>query len=104
MKENYYRARLRAKGQVTLPAEVRSLLDLGEGDDLAFYINEEGRIVIDRLYTIHPDQAWFWSERWQRMEQEAQSDIDAGRVTRYANADEAIDALEEMAHAGDRND
>ena len=26
----------------------------------------------------NPDQAWFWSERWQRMEQEAQADIDAG--------------------------
>ena len=27
-----------------------------------------------------PDQAWFWTDRWQQLEREAQEDIDAGRV------------------------
>ncbi len=102
-KETRYRSRLRAKGQITLPAAVRSLLDLDEGDELVFTINEEGRIIVDRLHTIPPDQAWFWSERWQKMEREAQADIEAGRVTHHANAGEAIEALEELAHAGNKD-
>ena len=104
MKETYFLARLRAKGQITLPAAVRSLLNLKEGDELTFYVNKEGRIIVDKLHTIHPDQVWFWSERWQNMERKAQADIEDGRVTRYANADEAIKALEELAHARNSND
>jgi len=41
-----------------------------------------------------PDQAWFWSERWQRMEREAQADIDAGRVERFPDIDSALEHLE----------
>jgi len=31
-------------------------------------------------------QSWFWSERWQQMEQEADADIAGGRVRTYADA------------------
>jgi len=34
------------------------------------------------MYSIAA-QAWFWSERWQRLEGEAQADIDAGRVRHF---------------------
>ena len=91
-----HRARLREKGQVTLPKEVRAAFDLNEGDDLVFKINESGELVIERVLTIPPDQTWFWSERWQKMEREAQADIDAGRVSRYANVDDAIEALQDL--------
>lgn len=96
MKETVYKTRLRSKGQVTVPAEVRGLLNLQEGDDIVFFVNEQGRVFVQRLQTIHPEQEWFWTERWQKMEQEAQADIDAGRVSRYANVDDAIEALEEL--------
>ena len=95
-KEIEYRARLREKGQVTLPKEIRTALDLHEGDDLAIRINEKGEIVIERVLTIPSDQAWFWTERWQKMEREAQADIEAGRVSRYKDADSAIEALEDL--------
>ena len=57
--------------------------------------------MIDRQRTIPPDQAWFWTERWQQMEREAQADIDAGRVHRYANVEESIAALERLENAAD---
>ncbi|MBL7163712.1 MAG: AbrB/MazE/SpoVT family DNA-binding domain-containing protein [Anaerolineales bacterium] len=91
-----HRARLREKGQVTLPKEVRAALDLHEGDDLVFRINEKGELMIERVLTVPQDQAWFWSERWQKMEQEAQADIEAGRVSRYEGVDGAIEALEDL--------
>jgi len=100
---NLFKTRLRAKGQVTLPGEIREMLELSEGDDLLFFVDEKGQVVIERGRVIPPDQAWFWTERWQRIEREAQADIEAGRVHRYADVDEAIEALEQKANARDRN-
>jgi AbrB family looped-hinge helix DNA binding protein len=90
--KTYYKSRVRAKGQITLPNPVRELLNLDEGDGVIFYVRE-GRVVIERERTIDPEQAWFWSERWQQMERAAQSDIDSGRVTQYSSIEEALDAL-----------
>ncbi len=100
-KDELFKTRLRTKGQVTLPVEVRELLNVGEGDDLIFRLIEGGRIVVEREITIPAEQAWFWTERWQRMERAAQADIDAGRATRYAGVDEAISALEQLENASD---
>ena len=77
----YFKTRIRLKGQVTLPGEIRELLKLREGDDLAFSVNEQGQVVITRLEVIPPDQTWFWTKRWQKIEQEAQTDIEAGAFT-----------------------
>jgi AbrB family looped-hinge helix DNA binding protein len=96
----YFKTRVRPKGQVTLPSEIRNLLGLNEGDDLAFSLNEQGQVIITRLEVIPPDQAWFWTEQWQKAEREAQADINAGRVHRYANIDEVVSALEKRANAG----
>ena len=96
----YFKTRLRPKGQVTLPAEIRELLNLREGDDLAFSLNEQGQVVISHLEVVPPDQVWFWTERWQKMEKEAQADIEAGRIHSYANVEDAIAALEKRANAG----
>jgi bifunctional DNA-binding transcriptional regulator/antitoxin component of YhaV-PrlF toxin-antitoxin module len=86
----YHKARLRSKNQVTLPPETRSLLGAQEGDDLLFYQNDQGQVGISRAQVIPPDQAWFWTERWQKMERAAQADIDAGRVRDFDSADEMI--------------
>ena len=86
---NYYKAQLRRKNQVTLPGEVRELLGLNEGEDMAFYV-QDGKVVVERLKVVPPDQSWFWTERWQKMEQEAQADINAGRVHSFDNVEDAI--------------
>jgi len=99
----YVKTRLRARGQLTLPNEIREFLSVDEGDDLIFKLDDSGQLVVSRAQVIPPDQAWFWTERWQRMEREAQADIDAGRVLRYASVDEALKALETLEDAGDRD-
>jgi antitoxin MazE len=99
--EAYYRTRLRARGQITLPSEVRELLKVDVGDDVVFCVDEEGRVVIERARLIPPDQAWFWTERWQQMERQAQADIDSGRVDRFVDVDEAIADLGSSENAGD---
>jgi AbrB family looped-hinge helix DNA binding protein len=92
-KDTYYKTRLRSKGQITVPPEIREKLGVREGDDLAFYTNELGQVVVDRLQVIPPDQAWFWTERWQNMEREVDEDIAAGRNLEFDTVEQAIDYL-----------
>jgi AbrB family looped-hinge helix DNA binding protein len=97
MDRPYFKTRLRPKGQVTIPTELRDLLGAQEGDDLLFYQDESGRVVISRAQIIPPDQAWFWAQRWQQMEREAQADIDAGRVVSFDQVEDAIRFLNDAA-------
>jgi AbrB family looped-hinge helix DNA binding protein len=104
MEKTFYKSRLRNKGQITVPPEIRNLLGAEEGDDLLFSTDDAGRVVISRARTIPPDQAWFWSERWQRLEREAQADLEQGRVIEYDNVSEALDALDQVAENDDAED
>ena len=87
---SYYRTRLRAKGQVTVPGEIRHILGVEEGDELVFIVNENGMVIVERVHIIPPDQAWFWSERWQRLEREIQQDIEKNRIHQFDSAEETI--------------
>ena len=104
MEKTFYKSRLRTKGQVTVPQEIRNLLGAEEGDDLLFYTDVSGRVVVSRAQVIDPEQTWFWSERWQRMEKEAQADLDAGRVVEYSSISEALAALDDTPAGDDAED
>jgi len=39
------------------------------------------------------EQAWFWTERWQHGEKEAEADINEGRVARFPDAKSAVEYL-----------
>jgi len=43
---------------------------------------------------ILPQQEWFWSRRWQKLEQQAQADLEEGRVVVFCNLTQALDALD----------
>jgi AbrB family looped-hinge helix DNA binding protein len=42
MKSKEFRARITSKNQLTLPAGVSAMLNVGPGDDLRFEVTEEG--------------------------------------------------------------
>jgi AbrB family looped-hinge helix DNA binding protein len=75
------RSKLREKGQITMPAEVREALRVEEGDEVEFTVTPEGTVLLRGLKMIPADQAWFWSATWQAGELEASQDIAAGRMT-----------------------
>jgi len=104
MDKTIYKSRLRNKGQVTVPQEIRNLLGAEEGDDLLFFTDDAGRVVVSRAQIIDPEQAWFWSERWQQMEHEAQADLKAGRVVEYSSIAEALAALDIIPEGDDAED
>lgn len=85
--------RVRPKGQITIPEEVRRALRLEEGDLVEVAI-EDGSIVLRPKRLIEASQAWFWTDAWQAGEREARADIAAGSVTRYESDDELLRSLE----------
>ena len=88
-------ARVRGRGQVTLPAEIRDALHVAEGDDVEFTRHEDGTVTVRGLKTIPADQAWFWSPGWQAGEREADVEIAAGDLSPvYRDADEMFADLD----------
>ncbi len=87
---------VRKKSQVTLPLFVRQKLGIKEGDYLDVQVRD-GEIVLKAKALIDKQQAWFWSERWQKGEAEAQEDIRAGRTHRFSSAEAAVDFLHDKA-------
>lgn len=58
---------------------------------------DDGVIELHPLLPHRAEQAWFWTERWQAMEQEAEDDIAAGRTETFETADELLADLEREA-------
>ncbi len=88
------RARLRHKGQVTLPPEVRDALHVGEGDEVEFTVTESGAVRLRGLTVVPADRRWFWTERWQAGEREAAAQIAAGQATVYPDAEAMVTDLD----------
>jgi len=74
-------ARIRGRGQLTLPAEVREALHVAEGDEVEFTRHDDGTVTVRGLKTIPAGQAWFWSPQWQAGEREADREIAAGDLS-----------------------
>ncbi len=100
----FYKTRLRGRGQITLPPEIRKKLKVGEGDDVLFFVNEKGQIVIDQVRVIDPEQAWFWSEHWQKATKESMDDFENGNFVEFEDMDKAIKYLHEYADAKNKTE
>ena len=86
---------IQARGTIALPADLRRRLHLDQGDSqLKLIEHEDGRLELVPVVAIPADQAWFWTERWQAMERDADADIAAGRVTIVEGLDELISHLD----------
>ncbi len=98
-KRPVYKTRVRSRGQITLPRKIREALKIKEGDDLIFYTNKAGQLVLQPRPEIDPEQAWFWTERWQKMEREVDADFAAGRFKEYDNIKDLIADMEAYRNA-----
>jgi AbrB family looped-hinge helix DNA binding protein len=85
---------IRAKGQVTIPQDVREAAHLEEGDPVEIELTADG-ILLRPKKLIDASQAWFWTQQWQQGEHEASEDIKAGRVTTFGSAAALVEALED---------
>jgi antitoxin PrlF len=90
------RTTLRAKGQLTIPDDIRKAAHLEEGDLLEAEITAEG-ILLRPQKVIDATQAWFWTPEWQAGEREADADLAAGRMETVGSGEELIGALRSRA-------
>lgn len=84
---------VRAKGQVTIPADVRRAARLEEGDPVEVEVVEDG-ILLRPMKMVDASQAWFWTPEWQEGERQADEDIAAGRVMRFESDEELLAYLD----------
>ena len=84
---------LRERGQITIPSEVRDAAHVEAGAVLECHV-EDGRIVMTPKILADADQAWFWTERRQAMERDADADFAAGRSASFATVEALLDDLE----------
>jgi antitoxin PrlF len=90
------RTTLRAKGQLTLPEEIRSRAHLEEGDLLDAEITDDGILLRPRK-VIDSTQAWFWTPAWQAGERDADEDRVAGHLETFGSGDAFIEGLRAIA-------
>ncbi len=78
------------RGAITLPKALRraNLYEVRPSDN--------GVLELIPQQAIDASQAWFWTERWQRMEREADADIAAGRITAFDSVDALIEELDRI--------
>jgi AbrB family looped-hinge helix DNA binding protein len=88
--------RLSSKSQLTLPSFVRNTLGLDEGDLLDVTIRD-GEIVLRPKRLIDNAQAWFWSQRWQDGERQAEEDISTGATHTFSDGAAAVEFLHARA-------
>lgn len=88
---------LRGKGQITIPSDIRRLARLEEGDPVEIELTSDG-ILLKPQKVIDATQAWFWEPTWQRGEQEAALELEAGQGEPLESSEELLAALRRDAH------
>ncbi|MBI4606671.1 MAG: AbrB/MazE/SpoVT family DNA-binding domain-containing protein, partial [Planctomycetes bacterium] len=73
--------KLTERGTITIPKELRGQLPADSLLDVV--LRDDGVIELRPQLTVDATQAWFWSERWQRMEREADEDYRRGRYETF---------------------
>jgi bifunctional DNA-binding transcriptional regulator/antitoxin component of YhaV-PrlF toxin-antitoxin module len=90
---------LQGRGTLALPADVRRRHQLDEpGAQVEVVERDDGVIELHPHVPVPADQAWFWTDRWQAREREADAQVAAGEVKTHESADDFLkhlDALEE---------
>lgn len=91
---------IRSNGQITLPTSVRRQARLKEGDLLEVILEPDGSVRLVPKVAIDRAQAYFWSQRWQQGEQEAEADLQHGHYQDFDNMDDFIRSLEQEPEGG----
>lgn len=86
--------RMSNRGSVTLPPAIRKALPQSALFEVVR--RDDGVIELRPQVTIDASQAWFWTERWQRMEREADESYARGDFRRFESGEEFLAHLEEL--------
>jgi bifunctional DNA-binding transcriptional regulator/antitoxin component of YhaV-PrlF toxin-antitoxin module len=86
---------VQGRGTLALPADVRRRHRLDEpGAQVEVVERADGVIELHPHVPVPADQAWFWTERWQAREREADAHVAAGEVTTHESAEDFLAHLD----------
>lgn len=89
---------VRKKGQITLPLSMRTKLGIKEESIVMAKIVDD-TIVLVPQETVDRGQAWFWKDRWQKLEAEAERDISVGRTKTFDSVEDLFHEIEGSTQA-----
>jgi AbrB family looped-hinge helix DNA binding protein len=88
---------VQAKGTISLPAAVRRRLHLDEpGAQLELVERDDSVLELRPTLPVPADQRWFWSERWQAMEREAEEQYARGEGRMHGSTGEFADFIDSL--------
>lgn len=88
------RVKINQRGSVTIPKPLRE--GIAENTILEAVRRDDGVIEL-RPQPVDPSQAWFWTERWQQMEREADEDYASGRYKTFDDVESFLADLDSTA-------
>lgn len=77
---------------------MRKKLGITEGSIVMSKIVDDTIVLIPQE-TVDRDQAWFWRDRWQRLEAEAGRDITEGRTKTFETVEDLFHEIDGTAQA-----
>ena len=83
---------VRRNFQITLPASIRKILGIEEGDFIEAEIKDE-TVLLKPQKMIDKSQTWFWTKKWQDMEKEADEAIRKGETEEFEDVEDLIKDL-----------
>ena len=91
MKKGAYQAKIKLSAH--LLNSVRKDLKIAVGDYMEVE-KQSGSLVLKLVKLVHPDQAYFYTEEWQKGEAQADKNIAKGEVVGpFDNLEDSLDAL-----------
>ncbi|MGP0110320.1 MAG: AbrB/MazE/SpoVT family DNA-binding domain-containing protein [Acidimicrobiales bacterium] len=85
---------VQSRGVIAIPTAIRRHLGLDQPGAQVEVIERDGEIVLRPHVAIPADQAWFWTERWQRLEREADEAVVNGNMAVAGDIGALLDDLE----------
>ncbi|MDQ1414033.1 MAG: hypothetical protein QOE07_2621 [Acidimicrobiaceae bacterium] len=85
---------VQGRGLIAIPTAIRRRFGLDQPGAQVEVFEREGEIVLRPHVAVPADQAWFWTERWQQMEREADAAVATGRISVVEGVEELLADLD----------
>jgi AbrB family looped-hinge helix DNA binding protein len=87
--------RIRNKGQITIPAEVREAARVDEGTVVEFTVTDTGILMEPKVQVlVDREDAWFYTPEWQKRHREAVEQVEGGKGELHESTGDFLDSLD----------
>ncbi|MDI9570354.1 MAG: AbrB/MazE/SpoVT family DNA-binding domain-containing protein [Pseudomonadota bacterium] len=83
-----------AKGQIALPKDLRTILNLQKGDTLSVDL-KDGKIILEPVIGVPRSQSWFWTSEVQQKIKSSEEEFKNGKFKRFEGVDGLLKVLKD---------